>query len=135
MNKKIRKIYKTGEGSIIVRAPYIIEGKHIVFTGVPYQVQKSKLIEQIADLLREKKLPLIDNIRDESAEDIRVIIEPKNRSCSPEMIMQSLFKQTPLEFRVNVNMNVISSRGIPVVMNLKQILEEFITHRKAVKVK
>ena len=131
----ILQIYETGRGAVKLQARWERENLshgtyQIVITEIPYQVQKSKLIEQIADLLRDKKLPLIDSIRDESAEDIRVIIEPKNRSCSPEMIMQSLFKQTPLEFRVNVNMNVISSRGIPIVMNLKQILEEFIAHRK-----
>ena len=129
------QIYDTGRGSVKLQARWARENLshgtyQIVITEVPYQVQKSKLIENIADLLKEKKLPLIDSIRDESAEDIRIIIEPKNRSCAPEMIIQSLFKQTQLEFRVNVNMNVISSRGVPVVMNLKQILEEFIAHRQ-----
>lgn len=133
--ESLMQIYDTGRGAVKLQARWEKENLshgtyQIVITEVPYQVQKSKLIEQIADLLKEKKLPLIDSIRDESAEDIRVIIEPKNRSCSPEMIMQSLFKQTALEFRVNVNMNVISSKGIPAVMNLKQILEEFIAHRR-----
>ena len=131
----LMQIYDTGRGSVKLQARWEKENLshgtyQIVITEVPYQLQKSKLIEHIADLLIEKKLPLIDSIRDESAEDIRVIIEPKNRSCSPEMIMQSLFKQTALEFRVNVNMNVISSKGIPAVMNLRQILEEFIAHRR-----
>ncbi|CAN0568186.1 unnamed protein product, partial [Ectocarpus sp. 12 AP-2014] len=104
----------------------------IVVTEIPYQVQKSKLIEKIAELFKEKKIPLIGNIRDESAENIRIIIEPKGRNCSPEMIMESLFKQTPLESRVYLNMNVLSSKGAPQVMNIVEVLQEFISHRQEI---
>ncbi len=129
------QMYQTGKGSVRLRARWSKENLshgtyQIVITEVPYQVQKSKLIEHIADLYREKKLPLVDGIRDESAEDIRIIIEPKNRSCDAEMIMESLFKQTALETRIHTNMNVLSSSGIPQVMNLKKVLEEFLNHRK-----
>lgn len=133
----ISQIYEKGKGSVRLQARWSKESLshgtyEIVITEIPYQIQKSKLIEHIAELMKDKKLPLIDNIRDESAEDIRVIIEPKNRSIDPEIIMQSLFKQTALETRFNVNMNVISSSNIPQVMNLRQILLEFISHRKVV---
>ena len=126
--------YKTGRGSIRVRAKWAKEALshglyQIVITEIPYQVQKSKLIEHIAELFRDKKLPMLGGIRDESAEDIRIILEPKTRSCQAEAIMESLFKQTALESRVPVNMNVLNSRSIPEVMNLKQILEEFLVHR------
>jgi topoisomerase-4 subunit A len=131
----IAQIYTTGKGSIRLRAKWekenLTHGTYqIVISEIPYQVQKSKLIEQIADLYKEKKLPLVDGIRDESAEDIRIIIEPKNRQCDAEMIMESLFKQTDLEVRIHVNMNVISSNNVPKVMNLKEILSEFLSHRR-----
>jgi len=130
----IKNIYETGRGSIKIRARWETESfahglYQIVITEIPYQVQKSRLIEQIADLLRDKKLPFITTIRDESAELIRVVIEPKNRSCDPVMVMESLFKLTDLETRFNYNLNVINSKGLPEVMNLKKILEEFIEHR------
>lgn len=132
--QNLLSIYKSGRGSIRIRARWETEAfahglYQIVITEIPYQVQKSKLIEQIADLLKDKKLPFIGNIRDESAEEIRVIIEPKNRSCDPKTVMESLFKTTDLESRFNYNMNVINSRGLPELMNLKRILEEFIDHR------
>ncbi len=132
--ENLLSIYKSGRGSIRIRARWETESfahglYQIVITEIPYQVQKSKLIEQIADLLKDKKLPFIGNIRDESAEEIRVIIEPKNRSCDPKTVMESLFKTTDLESRFNYNMNVINSRGLPELMNLKRILEEFIEHR------
>ncbi len=132
--QNLLSIYKSGRGSIRIRAKWETENfahglYQIVITEIPYQVQKSRLIEQIADLLKDKKLPFIANIRDESAEEIRLIIEPKNRSCDPKTVMESLFKTTDLESRFNYNMNVINSRGLPELMNLKRILEEFIDHR------
>jgi topoisomerase-4 subunit A len=133
----INHAYATGRGSFRVRAKWEKESfshglYQIVVTEIPYQVQKSKLIEKIADLFKEKKIPLIGNIRDESAENIRIIIEPKGRNCSPEMIMESLFKQTPLESRVYLNMNVLSSKGAPQVMNIVEVLQEFISHRQEI---
>lgn len=129
--------YKTGKGSFRIRAKWEKESfshglYHIVITEIPYQVQKSKLIAQIANLLKDKKIPLISNIRDESTEDIRIIIEPKVRHSSPEMIMESLFKLTNLESRVHLNMNVLNPNGIPKVMNILEVLKEFIAHRKKI---
>ncbi len=133
----INHAYATGKGSFRVRAKWEKESfshglYQIVITEIPYQVQKSKLIERIADLFKEKKIPLVSNIRDESAENIRIVIEPKGRNCSPEMIMESLFKQTTLESRVHLNMNVLSSKGAPQVMNILEVLQEFIAHRKEI---
>ena len=101
-------------------------------TEIPYQVQKSRLIEKIADLFRAKKLALLGNIRDESTEDIRIILEPKNRSVEPEMLMESLFRLTDLESRFNMNLNVLTSEGVPKVLNLREILQEFLNHRHEV---
>ncbi len=133
----INNAYKTGKGSFRVRAKWEKESfshglYQIVITEIPYQVQKSRLIEHIANLLKDKKIPLISNIRDESAEDIRIIIEPKVRNCSPEMIMESLFKLTNLESRVHLNMNVLSSSNVPRVMNILEVLQEFIAHRQKI---
>jgi len=133
----INHAYETGKGSFRVRAKWEKEifshGLYqIVITEIPYQVQKSKLIEHIATLLKDKKTPLISNIRDESAETIRIVIEPKGRNCSPEMIMESLFKLTGLESRVHLNMNVLSSSKVPKVMNILEVLQEFIAHRQEV---
>jgi topoisomerase-4 subunit A len=136
----IAQSYLTGKGSVRLRARWEKENLshglyQIIITEIPYQVQKSKLIENIADLLRDKKLPMIGNIRDESAENMRIVLEPKTRSCPAETIMESLFKQTALESRISINMNVLSSRSIPAVMNLKQILAEFLEHRNQVVLK
>ncbi|MDF2964857.1 MAG: parC [Rickettsiaceae bacterium] len=127
--------YETGRGSFRVRARWHQESLshgmyQIVITEIPYQVQKSRLIEKIADLLKEKKIPLIGNIRDESAEDIRIVIEPKNRSIQPDIIMESLFKLTELEVRISLNLNVIDSQSVPRVMNLIEVLHEFLAYKK-----
>lgn len=129
--------YMTGRGSFRVRARWEKEDFNhglyqIVIKEIPYQVQKSRLIEQIANLLKDKKLPLVANIRDESTEEIRIVIEPKTRSCSPEIVMESLFKQTGLESRVQLNLNVISSSGVPKVLNLLEVLKEFLAYRQEV---
>jgi len=131
----ISSSYLQGRGSFRVRARWEKEDLNygmyqIVITEIPYQVAKSKLIEQIAFLLKEKKIPLIVDIRDESAEDIRVIIEPRDRNCNPNMVMESLFKLTSLENRVQLNMNVIGSNNIPKVMNIMEVLKEFLSHRQ-----
>jgi topoisomerase-4 subunit A len=104
----------------------------VVVTEIPYQVQKSRLIEKIAELLLAKKLPLLDDIRDESAEDIRIVLEPKNRSVDPELLMESLFKLTELENRVSLNMNVLSHGKVPNVLSLGGVLQEWLEHRKEV---
>ncbi|MBN9542314.1 MAG: DNA topoisomerase IV subunit A [Alphaproteobacteria bacterium] len=132
--ENIRSIYETGRGSLRVRARWhkqtLAHGLYqIVITEIPYQVQKSKLIEKLADLLRDKKLVLINNIRDESAEDIRIVIEPKNRSVEAETIMESLFKSTDLEVRFNYNMNVLDANLVPGLMGVKGLVGSFLLHR------
>jgi topoisomerase-4 subunit A len=130
----ITAAYETGRGAIRVRACWekeeLSHGLYqIVITEIPYQVAKSKLIEDIAEKFKEKKLPLLGNIRDESAEEMRVVLEPKSRSVDPEMLMESLFKVTDLEKRFNMNLNVLNAQGTPQVMNLKDILLAFLDHR------
>lgn len=133
----IQQAYATGKGGFKIRAKWHKEEfshglYQIVVTEIPYQVQKSKLIEQIANLLKLKKIPLVANIRDESTEEVRVVIEPKGRSCDPVMIMESLFKLSELETRFHLNMNVLSSNSGPRVMNILEVLEEFIQHREKI---
>ena len=94
----------------------------IVVTEIPYQVQKSKLIERIAELLEQKKLPLLDDIHDESAEDIRIVLTPKSRTVEPELLMEQLFRQSDLEARIPLNMNVLDKGLVPRVMSLKEVL-------------
>ena len=131
----ILQAYLHGRGSFRVRARWNKEelghGTYqIVITEIPYQVQKSKLIEHIANLLKDKKIPLVSDIRDESAEEIRLIIEPKGRNCDAETVMESLFRLSGLETRAQLNMNVIGSNNIPKVMNLIEVLHEFLAHRQ-----
>lgn len=131
----INQVYQTGRGSFRIRAKWEKQNfshglYQIVIKEIPYQIQKSKLIEQIAGLLRDKKIPLVGNIRDESTEEIRVVIEPKGRNCSAEVVMESLFRQTALESRINFNMNVIGSDNIPRVMNILEVLKEFLAYRQ-----
>ncbi len=129
--------YKTGRGGFRVRAKWEREetgrgGYQIIITEIPYQVQKSRLIEKIAELLIAKKLPLLDDVQDESAEDIRVVLTPKNRSVDPEILMESMFKLTELENRISLNMNVLSQGKVPKVMSLREVLLEWIDHRRDV---
>ncbi|HWT62774.1 MAG TPA: DNA topoisomerase IV subunit A, partial [Ochrobactrum sp.] len=136
----IVEAYRTGRGSFRARARWHKEEGNrgtwvIVVTEIPYQVQKSRLIEKIAELLLAKKLPLLDDIRDESAEDIRVVLEPKNRTVDPELLMESLFKLTELENRVSLNMNVLSHGKVPNVLSLGGVLREWLEHRKEVLVR
>lgn len=138
--ENIIKTYETGKGSFKVRAAWHKEDLprntyQIVITQMPYQVQKSRLIEKMAELYKEKKLPLIDDFYDDSAENIALVIKPKNSSIDPEAVMESLFKLTDLEYRVSFNMNVLDSSSVPRVMSLKEILEEFLKHREIVVLK
>lgn len=126
--------YTTGRGSFKIRARWHKEdlaygNYQIVITEIPYQVQKSKLIEKVAELMEAKKLPMIDDIRDESAENIRIVIEPKTRTSDPEQIMGYLFALTDFEVRFSMNMNVIDANQTPRVMSLKEVLESYIEHR------
>src|SRR5690606_24468676 len=107
----------------------------IVVTEIPYGVQKARLIEKIAELLIARKLPLLEDIRDESAEDIRVVLVPKSRTVDPGLLMESLFKLTELEVRFPLNMNVLSRGKVPNVLSLKGVLREWLDHRKDVLVR
>ncbi|MDI5926321.1 DNA topoisomerase IV subunit A [Rhizobium leguminosarum] len=129
--------YRTGRGGFRVRAKWQTEdlgrgGYQIVVTEIPFQVQKSRLIEKIAELLIARKLPLLEDIRDESAEDIRVVLVPKTRSVDPTILMESMFKLTELESRFPLNMNVLSMGRIPRVMALNEVLREWLDHRREV---
>jgi topoisomerase-4 subunit A len=129
--------YETGRGSFRMRARWHKEelkgdNWQIVVTEIPYQVQKSRLIEKIAELIINKKIPFLDDVTDESAEDIRVVLAPKNKGVDPELLMEQLFRQTDLESRFPLNMNVLDGGVIPRVMNLKQVLQAFIDHRQEV---
>jgi topoisomerase-4 subunit A len=126
--------YGAGRGSFRLRAKWQVEplknGQYqLVVTEIPYQVQKARLIERIADLWGKKKLPLLADIRDESAEDVRLVFIPKSKSLDPLVIMESLFKQTDLEQRFNLNMNVLQGGRVPRVMSLDEVLKSFLAHR------
>lgn len=129
--------YETGRGGFRVRARYVVEDQgrgtwNVVVTEIPYQVQKAKLIEKIAELLLARRLPLLDDVRDESAEDIRLVLVPKSRSVDPSLLMESLFKLTDLESRFPLNMNVLSRGKVPNVLPVNRVLQEWLDHRKEV---
>jgi topoisomerase-4 subunit A len=133
----IAEAYKTGRGSFRLRARWKREegtrGMYqIVVTEIPYQIQKSKLIEQVAGLLEQKKLPLLDDVHDESAEDIRVVLTPKSRTVEPELLMEQMFRQSDLETRFSLNMNVLDKGLVPRVMSLRDVLMAFVDHRREV---
>lgn len=133
----IVQAYKTGRGGFRMRAKWEKEelGRgtyQIVVTEIPYQVQKSKLIEKIADLINEKKLPILTDVRDESAEDIRVVLEPRTGKVDPGMLMEQLYRLTDLESRFSLNMNVLDGHNTPRVMNLREVLQAFLDHRMVV---
>ena len=136
----LREAYATGRGSMRVRARYVVEERargtwQIVITEIPYQVQKSRLIEKIAELMNARQLPMLDDIRDESAEDIRIVIEPKSKNLNPEQVMAVLYRQTDLESRFSLNMNVIDNQGVPRVMGLREVLLQWLEHRNDVLVR
>ena len=129
--------YKTGRGGFRVRAKWQTEdlgrgGYQIVITEIPFQVQKSRLVEKIAELLIARKLPLLEDVRDESAEDVRLILVPKSRTVDPTILMESMFKLTELENRIPLNMNVLSMGKVPRVMALNEVLLEWLAHRREV---
>jgi topoisomerase-4 subunit A len=136
----IREAYATGRGGFRVRARWSVEKEkggawQVVVTEIPYQVQKSRLIERMADMLQAKKLPFLADIRDESAEDLRIVLEPKSRRLEPEVVMESLFKLTDLETRVPLNLNVLDADGRPGVMSLREALNAWLAHRREVLVR
>jgi topoisomerase IV subunit A len=133
----MREAYETGRGGFRLRARWETEdlGRgmwRIIVTEIPHLVQKSRLIGQLADALESKKAPLLGDVRDESAEDIRLVIEPKSRTVEPAVLMESLYKLTDLETRVSLNMNVLDAAGVPRVMGLKEALQSFLDHRRDV---
>ncbi|HWK64971.1 MAG TPA: DNA topoisomerase IV subunit A [Rhizobiaceae bacterium] len=129
--------YETGRGGFRVRSRWQQEDQGrgtwtIAVTEIPYGVQKARLIEKTAELLMARKLPLLEDIRDESAEDIRIVLVPKSRTVDPGLLMESLFKLTELESRIPLNMNVLSRGKVPNVLSLKDVLWEWLEHRKEV---
>ncbi len=132
--------YETGRGGVRTRARWEKEDTgrgtwRIVVTEIPYQVKKADLVEQIAGLIEAKRAPLLGDVRDESAEDIRLVLEPRSRTVEPELLMESLFKLSDLEARFPVNMNVLDGKGAPRVMGLKPALAAFLDHRREVLVR
>jgi len=137
---EIAEAYATGRGSFRVRARWTQEetgrGTYlVVVTEIPWLVQKSRLVERIAELINEKKLPLVADVRDESAEDIRLVIEPRARTVDPVLMMESLFKLTELESRIPLNMNVLVKGKVPKVIGLAEALREWLDHRRDVLVR
>ncbi|QHQ33882.1 DNA topoisomerase IV subunit A [Algicella marina] len=133
----IAEAYRTGRGAFRMRARWHREdlGRgqwQIVVTEIPFQVQKSKLIEKVAEIINAKKIPILGDIRDESAEDIRLILEPKSRSVDPELLMETVFRQTDLETRFSMNMNVLIDGRVPRVCSLKEVLRAYLDHRREV---
>lgn len=136
----IIKAYETGKGAFRMRAKWDREDLkrgtyQIVVTEIPYQVQKSKLIEKIADLINARKIPLLDDVSDESAEDIRIVLTPKNGNVDAELLMEALFRATDLETRFNMNMNVLDNGITPGVMSLKEVLQAWLNHQQDVLVR
>ncbi len=132
--ESIAEAYRTGRGGFRLRARWETEdlgrGQYtIVITEIPYQVQKARLIEKIAELLEARKLPFLADVRDESAEDIRIVLEPKSRTVEAEMLMEQLFMQTDLEVRIGLNLNVLDGGVTPRVMSLRDALVAFLLHR------
>ncbi len=137
---QILEAYKTGRGGFRLRAKWHKEelprgGYQIVITEIPYQVEKSKLIIQLADLIEQKKAPYLGDARDESAEDIRVVLEPKTKNIDPAAMMESLFRISQLELRFGLNMNVLSHGQVPNVLSIRDVLKEWLDHRKEVLVR
>ena len=129
--------YKTGKGGFKVRSKWSTEdlGRgmyQIVVTEIPYQVQKSRLIEKLAEVIESKKAPWLEDVRDESTEDVRIILEPKSKNIDPNLLMESLFRVTELESRTSLNMNVLDSTRTPRVMDLKEVIQSYLDHLREV---
>ena len=136
----VAEAYRTGRGALRLRSRWEVEelsrGQwRIIVTEIPYQVSKSRLFEKCAQLLEEKKLFLMADIQDESAEDIRIVVTPRSRTVEPKALMEQLFRLTDLETRVSINMNALDAEGSPRVMSLKELLDIFLAHRRDVLVR
>ena len=134
---RIQEAYQTGRGFIRIRSRWEVENlsrgqKQIIVTEIPYQVQKSRLIERVADLIQNRKVQLIADIRDESAEDIRIVLEPRSKNVDPAVLMESLFRQTDFEVRFSLNMNALIDGRTPKVCSLKEVLTAFLNHRREI---
>lgn len=132
--ESVQESYRTGRGAFRLRARWSVEKLaqgtwQIVVTEIPYQIQKSRLVEKLAELLGLRKLVLLEDVRDESAEDVRLVLVPKSRNVDPDVLMASLFQSTDLETRFSLNMNVLDGDNVPRVMNLRQVLRAFLDHR------
>ncbi|SLN45513.1 DNA topoisomerase IV subunit A [Roseisalinus antarcticus] len=135
--ESIAETYRTGRGAFRLRAKWEVEdlGRgqwQVIVTEIPYQVQKSKLIEKLAEVIQTKKVPLLADVRDESAEDIRIVLEPRSRNVDPEMLMGMLYRNSDLEIRFSLNMNVLIDGVTPRVCSLKEVLRAFLDHRREV---
>jgi len=135
--ENILEAYRTGRGSFRLRARWQIEDQGrgtwvIVVTEIPYQVQKSKLIERLAEVIQTRKVPILADVRDESADDIRIVLEPRSRTVDPEMLMGMLYRNCDLETRFSLNMNVLIDGRTPKVCSLKEVLRAFLDHRREV---
>ena len=134
---RIAEAYRTGRGAFRLRAHWEVEdlGRgtwQIIVTEIPYQVQKSKLIEKLAELIQTKKVPILADVRDESADDVRIVLEPRSKNVDPQMLMGTLFRQSDLETRFSLNMNVLIDGRTPKVCSLKEVLRAFLDHRREV---
>src|SRR5512136_1747583 len=135
--EEIVEAYRTGRGSFRVRARWVKEelprgGWVVVVTEIPYGVQKSRLIEKLAELISDRKLPRVADVRDESAEDVRIVLEPRNRAIDPALMMETLFKLSELESRFGLNMNVLVDGVTPRVVSLDEALRQWLDHRRTV---
>ncbi|MEZ0303192.1 MAG: DNA topoisomerase IV subunit A [Hyphomicrobiaceae bacterium] len=138
--EQILEAYGTGRGGFRLRAKWDKEDTgrgtyQIVVTEIPYQVQKAKLVERLGELMDDKKLPLLGDARDESAETVRLVLEPKSRAVDPVLLMESLFRLTELEVRISLNMNVLSAGQVPGVLSLRDVLKRWLEHRQVVLVR
>jgi topoisomerase-4 subunit A len=136
----IVEVYKTGRGSFRLRARWktekLSQGQYeIVVTEIPYQVQKARLIEKIAELINAKKLPILDDVRDESTDDVRLVLVPKSRNVPAEVLMEQMFRLTDLEVRIPLNLNVLDAQNVPRVMSLREALQAWLDHRHVVLVR
>jgi len=135
--ESIAQAYRTGRGSFRLRCKYEVEdlGRgqwQIVVTEIPYQVQKSKLIEKIAELIQTRKVPILADVRDESADDIRLVLEPRSKNVEPEVLMGMMYRNSDLELRFSLNMNVLIDGVTPKVCSLKEVLRAFLDFRQEV---
>ncbi|WP_371170315.1 DNA topoisomerase IV subunit A [Aliiroseovarius sp. 2305UL8-7] len=135
--ENIAQAYRTGRGSFRLRCKWEVEdlGRgqwQIVVTEIPYQVQKSKLIEKIAEVIQVKKVPILGDVRDESADDVRIVLEPKSKNVDPELLMNLMFRNSDLETRFSLNMNVLIDGVTPKVCSMKEVLRAFLDHRREV---